>query len=101
MITENKDLNRYCDICKYNFYKQDGTFNSYVKPASLVVQYQQRMGKVKERAYCTACVAVITEYVKEKWTLIAQIAAADDDLQQKFVNVRKVCAELAEKWSVR
>ncbi len=80
MITENKDRSIYCDYCKHDFKRKDGTFTEKVRPAVITVNYTMYKGRVQRRHLCKVCLTNITElpsgywsfrdqldYAKEKW----------------------------------
>jgi transposase-like protein len=76
MITKNTDPNIYCDYCKNNYRRQDGSFNAYVRPAIIKIAYIRWKGQAQSRFLCAVCVKDITELTSGYYSLHDQLLDA-------------------------
>ena len=86
MITENKDRNIYCDYCKHDYKKKDGTFTDRVRPAVIRIDYKQYKGNVLRRFLCAICLKNITELPTGYFSLADQLNSARERWE-KVLNV--------------
>ncbi len=63
MITKNSDPNIYCDYCKHDYRRPDGSFKAKVRSAVIRIDYKQYKGHVARRFLCETCVKNITAIV--------------------------------------
>lgn len=73
MITENKDRSIYCDYCKHDYRKKDGTFSDKVRPAVICVNYKMYKGRVQRRYLCAVCLRNVTELPEGYWAFKDQL----------------------------
>lgn len=73
MISENKDRNIYCDYCKHDYRRSDGTFTDKVRPAVITVTYKMYKGRVQRRHLCKICLDNVTQLPSGYWSFRDQL----------------------------
>ena len=78
MITKNTDPNIYCDYCKHDYRRSDGSFKPTVRAAVIRIDYKQYKGRVARRYLCERCVENITELPTGYLSLADQLKEAQE-----------------------
>ena len=78
MITENHDPNVFCDYCKNDYRKKDGTFSEKVRVAVICINYQMYKGRVARRYLCRVCLENITNLPTGYFSLRDQLMFAKE-----------------------
>ena len=76
MISKNSDPNIYCDYCKHDYRRPDGSFKPKVRSAVIRIDYKQYKGRVARRYLCATCVKNITELPTGYLSLADQLKSA-------------------------
>jgi hypothetical protein len=82
MIEKNQDPLRYCDYCKHNYRRSDGSFKPQVRSAVIVVKYEMNKGRVPQRALCQVCLEAITNLPSGYWSFRDQLDYARKNWEQ-------------------
>jgi len=82
VISENKDRNIYCDYCKHDYRRRDGSFTDKVRPAVVRIDYKMYKGRVARRYLCAVCLENIT------------------NLPQGYVSLRDQLEGARERWEL-
>jgi len=84
VITENKDRNIYCDYCKHDFQRKDGTFTEKVRIAAIRVDYKMYKGRVQRRYLCEVCLKNVTELPSGYWAFRDQLEWAREKWERRI-----------------
>jgi hypothetical protein len=78
MISKNSDPNIYCDYCKHDYRRPDGSFKPKVRSAVIRIDYKQYKGHVARRFLCETCIKNITELPSGYLSLADQLKEAQE-----------------------
>ncbi len=84
MITENKDPNIYCDYCKNDYRRRDGSFTDKVRPAVICVNYTMYKGRVSRRYLCAVCLDNVTNLPSGYWSFRDQLQWAKEKWERRL-----------------
>lgn len=84
MISENKDPNIYCDYCKHDYRRKDGSFTEKVRSAVIRIDYKMYKGRVARRFLCAVCLENVTNLPSGYWSFRDQLESARERWENRL-----------------
>ncbi len=84
MISENKDPNIYCDYCKHDYRRKDGSFTEKVRAAVIRIDYKMYKGRVARRFLCAVCLENVTNLPSGYWSFRDQLESARERWENRL-----------------